>query len=220
MRVWKVGTPCLATVVTFRLPEAGGGEGWSWRGRGGSGSGGGGVGGGGPSTLRVWKDGTPCLAMVVTFCLPEAGGGEGWSWRGRGGSGGTLVAASPREAWWAAARRLRRALARAPRRRWRRPGVEEVVGDADGGAAVVGISSLTLVLPLEVDRDSVACPPAFSILWKASNKIVSSSPIFLQNLNQLEVVRAQIQCSQLDGLTFKYMKALNYIKACTGIILT
>ena len=22
MRVWKVGTPCLATVVTFRLPEA------------------------------------------------------------------------------------------------------------------------------------------------------------------------------------------------------
>ena len=44
--------------------------------------------------------------------------------------------------------------------------------------AVVGISSLTLVLPLEVDRDSVACPPAFSILWKASNKIVSPSPIF------------------------------------------
>ena len=115
---------------------------------------------------------------VVTFRLPEAGGREGWSWRGRGGSGGTLVAASPREAWWAAARRLRRALARAPQRRWRRPGVEEVEGDADGGAAVVGISSLTLVLPLEVDRDSVACPPAFSILWKASNKIVSSSPIF------------------------------------------
>ena len=37
LRVWKDGTPCLATVVTFRLPEAGGGEGWSWRGRGGSG---------------------------------------------------------------------------------------------------------------------------------------------------------------------------------------
>ena len=130
--------------------------------------------------MRVWKDGTPCLATVVTFRLPEAGGGEGWSMRGRGGSGGTLVAASPREAWWAAARRLRRALAPAPRRRWRRPGAEEVEGegDADGGAAVVGISSLTLVLPLEVDRDSVACPPAFSILWKASNKIVSSSPIF------------------------------------------
>ena len=43
LRVWKDGTPCLATVVTFRLPEAGGGEGWSWRGRGGSGSGGGGI---------------------------------------------------------------------------------------------------------------------------------------------------------------------------------
>ena len=26
MRGWKDGTPCLATVVTFRLPEAGGGE--------------------------------------------------------------------------------------------------------------------------------------------------------------------------------------------------
>ena len=63
------------------------------------GGGGGGVGGGGPSTLRVWKVGTPCLATVVTFRLPEAGGREGWSWRGQGGSGGTLVAASPREAW-------------------------------------------------------------------------------------------------------------------------
>ena len=40
------------------------------------------------------------------------------------------------------------------------------------------VTSLTLVLPQEVETDSVACPPAFSILWKASNKIVSSSPIF------------------------------------------
>ena len=44
--------------------------------------------------------------------------------------------------------------------------------------AVVEVTSLTLVLPLEVDRDSVACPTAFSILWKASNRIISSSPIF------------------------------------------
>ena len=35
MRVEKVGS-CLATVVTLRLPEAGGGEGWSRRGWGGS----------------------------------------------------------------------------------------------------------------------------------------------------------------------------------------
>ena len=43
---------------------------------------------------------------------------------------------------------------------------------------MVEVTSLTLVLPQEVETDSVACPPAFSILWKASNKIVSSSPIF------------------------------------------
>ena len=38
-------------------------------------------------------------------------------------------------------------LVRAPRRRWRRPGDEEVVGDTVGGAGVVAASSLTLVLP-------------------------------------------------------------------------
>ena len=83
--------------------------------------GGGGVGGGGPSTLRVWKDGL-CLATVVTLRLPEPGGGEGWSRRGRGGSGEAPEAASAREAWWAAARWLRRALALAPRWRRRFPG--------------------------------------------------------------------------------------------------
>merc|ERR1712122_341124 len=81
----------------------------------------GGVGGGGPSTLRVWKDGL-CLATVVTLRLPEPGGGEGWSRRGRGGSGEAPEAASAREAWWAAARWLRRALALAPRWRRRLPG--------------------------------------------------------------------------------------------------
>ena len=83
--------------------------------------GGGGVGGEGPSPLRVWKDGL-CLATVVTLRLPEPGGGEGWSRRGRGGSGGAPEAASAREAWWAAARWLRRALALAPRWRRRLPG--------------------------------------------------------------------------------------------------
>ena len=50
--------------------------------------------------------------------------GRRW-WRGRGGRGspsGTLVAASAKEAWWAAARWLRRALALGPRLRRRRPG--------------------------------------------------------------------------------------------------
>ena len=64
--------------------------------------------------MRVWKDGL-CLATVVTLRLPEPGGGEGWSRRGRGGSGEAPEAASAREAWWAAARWLRRALALAPR---------------------------------------------------------------------------------------------------------
>ena len=67
----------------------------------------------GPSTLRVWKVGTPCLASVLTFRLPEVGGGEGWSWRGQGGL--VVVAASAKEAWWSAARWLRRALALVPR---------------------------------------------------------------------------------------------------------
>ena len=82
-------------------------------------------------------------------------------WRGRGGSSsGTLVAASG----WAAARWFRRALARAPRRRRRRAGVEGVEGESVGGVAV---TRLTLVLPPTVEKDRVACPPAFSILWKA-----------------------------------------------------
>ena len=50
--------------------------------------------------------------------------------------------------------------------------------DTMGGAAVVPISSLILVLPPAVATDKVACPPAFSTLWKTSSKRVSSSPIF------------------------------------------
>ena len=41
---------------------------------------------------------------------------------------------------------------------------------------MVAVTRLTLVLPPTVEIDRVACPPAFSILWKASSKIVSSSP--------------------------------------------
>jgi len=75
--------------------------------------------------LRVEKVGS-CLATVVTLRLPEAGGGEGWSWRGREGL--VVVAASAKEAWWAAARWLRRALALAPRCRRRLPGAGGKIG--------------------------------------------------------------------------------------------
>ena len=50
---------------------------------------------------------------------------------------------------------MRRALARAPRQRWRRTGVDEVEVDTVGGAAVVAISSFTLVLPSAVETDRV-----------------------------------------------------------------
>ena len=42
-------------------------------------------------------------------------------------------------------------------------------------------SSLTLVLPALVETNRVACPPFFSILLKISNRLVSSSPIFLSH---------------------------------------
>ena len=82
---------------------------------------GGEVGGGGgdewPSTLRVEKVGMTGLATAVTRRLPDSGGGDGRR-RGVGLLSGALVAAaSARAAWCAAARWLRRALARGPRRR-------------------------------------------------------------------------------------------------------
>ena len=42
---------------------------------------------------------------------------------------------------------MERALARAPRLQWRSTGVEEVEGDSTGGAGVVAVTRLTLVLP-------------------------------------------------------------------------
>ena len=127
------------------------------------------------------KVGTSSFSTEITFRLPDAAGGEGSSWRGGregGSSSGALVAASARAAWCAAARWLRRALARGPRRRWRRPVGEDVEDDSVGGTGVVAISSFILVLPPTVVTDKEACPPAFSILWKTSNKRVNSSPIF------------------------------------------
>ena len=111
--------------------------------------------------------------------LPESAGGEGRSWRGGRGGGsskGALVVTSARAAWCAAARWLRRTLARGPRRRRWRPG--DVEEDSEEGAGVVPISSFNLVLPPMVATDKLACPQAFSILWKTSSKKVSSSPIF------------------------------------------
>ena len=124
---------------------------------------------------------SPLPTTLVSRAAAGGGGGGG------GGSGGGSTAAVPtlaaaREAWCAAARACERATAAGPRwrrrRRWRRPVGEDVEVDPVGGAGLVAISSFTLVLPPTVATDKVACPPAFSILWKTSNKRVSSSPIF------------------------------------------
>ena len=78
-----------------------------------------------PSKFREEKVGRSGLSTLVNWRLPDSGVGDCRWWRGRGGRGspsGTLVAASAKEAWWAAARWLRRALALGPRLRRRRPG--------------------------------------------------------------------------------------------------
>ena len=74
-----------------------------------------------PSKLREEKVGRSGLSTLVTWRLPDSEVGDGRWWReggGRGSPSGTLVAASAKEAWWAAARWLRRAFALGPR--WRR----------------------------------------------------------------------------------------------------
>ena len=78
-----------------------------------------------PSKFREEKVGRSGLSTLVNWRLPDSGVGDCRWWRGRGGRGSpseTLVAASAKEAWWAAARWLRRALALGPRLRRRRPG--------------------------------------------------------------------------------------------------
>ena len=76
-----------------------------------------------PSKLREEKVGRSGLSTLVTWRLPDSGVGDDRWWReggGRGSPSGTLVAASSaKEAWWAAARWLRRALALGPRLRRR-----------------------------------------------------------------------------------------------------
>ena len=156
--------------------------------------------------MRVEKVGASSLATAVTWRLPDSGDGEGRRRRGRGGgrSSEALVAASARAAWCAAARWLRRALARALRRRWRRPVSEDVGVDPVGGAGLVAISSFTLVLPPTVATDKVACPPAFSILWKTSNKRVNSSPIFASESEVEKKVHWSTETMLLHFQYFKY----------------
>ena len=161
----------------------GGAGGESGAGDGGVGDGGGGgVGGAVPSTLREEKVATFCLAVVVTLRLPEAGGGEGWSWRGQGGSSGTLAAASAREAWWAAACWLRRALAQAPRWRRRLPGAGTKGGTAvevgEGGDEVASRCNLAMVLLPLVEKVRVAVAPASLNSLKSLRSFKISAFIF------------------------------------------
>ena len=123
-----------------------------------------------PSMLMDEKVGTSSFSTEITLRLPESAGGEGSSWRGGRGGGSSseaLVAASARAAWCAAARWLRRALARGPRRRWRRPVGEDVEDDSVGGTGVVAISSFILVLPPTVVTDK-AEPPAANFFLRNS----------------------------------------------------
>ena len=134
--------------------------------------------------MRVWKDGL-CLATVVTLRLPEPGGGEGWSRRGRGGSGEAPEAASAREAWWAAARWLRRALALAPRWRRRLPGAGGKVGVADeveGGDEVDSICSLAVDLAPLVEKVRVTFTPTTSNSSKSAVSFWEVFPHFLADI--------------------------------------
>ena len=115
--------------------------------------------------------GISILPKDITRRLPEVGDGERrWQRGRRGGVGGSWGggSTSAREAWLAAARWLRRALAAAPRlRRRQRPAawfpgaggeveVEAVAGAGGGGDSSV---NLKMDLPPLVERDNVAEPP-------------------------------------------------------------
>ena len=138
--------------------------------------------------MRLWKDGL-CLATVATLRLPEPGGGEGWSRRGRGGSGEAPEAASAREAWWAAARWLRRALALAPRWRRRLPGAgskDGVAVDVEGGdedeVEVDSRCSLATETPPLVEKVRVTVAPASSRSSKTLMSFSNSAFIFAPDI--------------------------------------
>ena len=117
----------------------------------------------------------------------EVGDGERRWQRGRGGGGSTSASALS-AAWLAAARWLRRALAAAPRLRWRRrpawlPGAGGEDGEVETGVGVEGpasssIANLTLVLPPLVEMARLAMPPVSST-WFNIPKSVSSSSLIL-----------------------------------------
>ena len=137
---------------------------------GGEGGGGAGEGGEDPSRLRVEKVGISALPKDMTRRLPKVGDGERRWLRGRRGGGWRGGSTSASRAWLVAARWLRRALAAAPRlRRRRRPAAWfPGAGGEDGAVEAVEpgvgdtISSLVLVMPMEVVIERVALPPACS----------------------------------------------------------
>ena len=114
----------------------------------------------------------------------EVGDGERRWQRGRGGGGSTSASALS-AAWLAAARWLRRALAAAPRLRWRRrPAWLPGAGGEDGevetvvGPASSSIANLTVVLPPLVEMARLAMPPVSST-WFNIPKSVSSLTLIL-----------------------------------------
>ena len=69
---------------------------------------------------------------------------------------------------------------------------------------MVAISSFILVLPPTVATDKEACPPAFTILWKTSNKRVNSSPIFASESEVEKKVHWSTETMLLHFQYFKY----------------
>ena len=168
-----------------------GGGGGVGVGGGGGGVGVGGVGGGGgggeeePSTLRVEKEGMFGLAIAITWRLPDSGGGEGRRQRGRG----VGRPASAMEAWWAAARWFRRALALAPRWRRRFPGAgckDGVPVDVEGGGEdeveVDSRCSLATETPPFVEKVRVTVAPASSRSSKTLMSFSNSAFIFAPDI--------------------------------------
>ena len=141
--------------------------------------------------MSVEKEGMFSLAIAITWRLPDSGGGEGRRQRGRGGgrSSGALVAASAMEAWWAAARWFRWALARAPRWRRRLPGAgskDGVAVDVEGGdedeVEVDSRCSLATETPPLVEKVRVTVAPASSRSSKTLMSFSNSAFIFAPDI--------------------------------------
>ena len=135
--------------------------------------------------MRVEKEGMFGLAIAITWRLPDSGGGEGRWQRGRGGG----RPASAMEAWWAAARWFRRALAFAPRWRRRFPGAgckDGVPVDVEGGGEdeveVDSRCSLATETPPFVEKVRVTVAPASSRSSKTLMSFSNSAFIFAPDI--------------------------------------